>query len=660
MTRRSAFLITAAAILPLILLLVLQASFAAREQRQRVENEALAQARVVIAAADAEVSRSIGALDVLASAEAIVRGDMAAAYERAKGATDSQADWVGAILMRVADGRVIFDTRKPFDPANRGQRPTVARPPPFATLVSSGEGCPCVALTRDAAGPGGPYKLTILHSAKPFVQLLPPARGRYEVSALAAADGRFVARSLNNDSTVGRPASKYLRAAVAGGKPSGLYRGYTLEGFANYTAFARSGLTGWSAHVAMTNQAIDAPRMRALGSLAFAGLLSLAFAGLMVLFVIRQIGESRRSAERLQQTQKLEALGQLTGGIAHDFNNLLTPIVGALDLLSKRQDLGERARRIAANGLSSANRAARLTGQLLAFSRQQKLTLKQVDLCVLLEDIRELLEQSAGGAERLSLHFTGDSCWAETDALQLELAMINLILNARDASPPNSPISVSVTPARLRRQDAWRVVVADLGSGMPESVRARAFEPFFTTKQTGRGTGLGLAQVFAFARQSSGEVQIDSAEGAGTRVSILLPACDPQEVKYAEAASAAEEHGQGLAILIVDDQADVRETISLTLEEDGHEVGVAESAAEALEKMAERPYALAVVDFAMPGMNGAELIAEARRLYPAMRFLIVTGYLDSDAVEAAAPGTPILAKPFEPEQLRRKVREIAG
>ena len=659
MTRRSAFLITAAAILPLVLLFVLQASFAAREQRQRVENEALAQARVIIAASDAEVSRSIGALDVLASAEAIVRGDMEAAYQRSKGAANSQEHWVGVILTRARDGRLVFDTRKPFDRENAAP-PTISRPPPFASLVLPGKGCPCVAFTRDAAGAGGPYKLTILHSARPFFNLLPRKGGLYEVSAIATADGRFVARSLKNEQMVGRLGTDYLRVAAVGGEASGLYSGVTLEGFANYTAFARSDLTGWSAHVAMANRALDSPRFRALGSLALAGLLSLAFAALMVVLVLRQIGESRRSAERLQQTQKLEALGQLTGGIAHDFNNLLTPIVGALDLLSKREELGDRARRIAANGLSSANRAAKLTGQLLAFSRQQKLTLRQVDLCVLLEDIRELLEQSAGGAERLSLHLSGTSCWAETDALQLELALINLILNARDASPPGSPIGVSVTPARLRGQDAWKLVVADQGAGMSESVRARAFEPFFTTKQTGRGTGLGLAQVFAFARQSSGEVQIESTQGIGTSVSILLPACAPPRGEAPAPASMPARPGERLDILVVDDQADVRETIRLTLEEDGHRVEAAESGAEALEKMAARAFALAVVDFAMPGMNGAELIAAARPLYPDMRFLIVTGYLDSEAVEVAAPGTAILAKPFEPDQLRNRVREIAA
>ncbi|MEO7654593.1 MAG: response regulator [Sphingomicrobium sp.] len=660
MTRRSAFLIIAAAILPLILLFVLLVGFAAREQRQRVETEARAQAELIVAASDAAVARTIGALDVLANAEAIARGDMAAAYRRVRGAAELEPDWAGVTLIRTADEAIMFDTRLPFGARTGQQAVGVGNSLSFAPVIRAGAGCPCVALSRDAAGVGGPYRLTVLHSTRPFARLLPSIQGRYEVSALVTGEGRFVARSIKDAERVGRPGSKYLRAAVAGGAASGLYSGYTLEGFANYTAFARSRLTGWSAHLAMANRTIDAPRLRALGSLALAGLLSLAFAGILILFVLRQISEGRLAAERLQQTQKLEALGQLTGGIAHDFNNLLTPIVGALDLLSKRQDIDDRARRIAANGISSANRAAKLTGQLLAFSRQQKLTLKQVDLCALLEDIRPLLEQSAGDAERLLLHFAHDNCWAETDPLQLELALINLILNARDASPADSPIGVSVTPAKLRGKDAWRLLVADQGSGMPDAVKSRAFEPFFTTKQTGRGTGLGLAQVFAFARQSSSEVQIDSAPGAGTRVSLLLPVGVPPPREEAVPASAPPAPGGGLDILIVDDQPEVRETLTVTLEDDGHRVDSADSGAAALALMAKRSYALGVIDFAMPGMNGAELIAMARSLYPAMRFLIVTGYLDSEAVEAAAPGTAILAKPFDPDRLRLMVSELTG
>ena len=658
MTRRSVFLIIAAAILPLILLLVLQAGYAAREQRQRVETEALTEAKVIIAAADAEVARAIGALDVLASADVIRGGDMAGAYRRAKGTAESEPHWAGVTLTRVADGAVMFDTRAPFG-SRREAQPTIAFTLPLAPVVRTGRGCPCIALSHEAEGAGGPYRLTVLHSTKPFTRLLPSRYGRYEVSALVNGEGRFIARSLKNSERVGQVGSKYLVGAVSRRTPSGLYSGYTLEGFPNYTAFARSRLTGWSAHLAMANKTIDEPRLRALGSLGIAGLLSLAFAAILIVFVLRQISESRRAAERMQQTQKLEALGQLTGGIAHDFNNLLTPIVGALDLLSKRQDIDARARRIATNGLTSANRAARLTGQLLAFSRQQKLTLREVDLCALLADIRELLEQSAGGADRLALHLAQDSCWAETDPLQLELALINLIINARDASPAGSPITVSIAPTKLRGDDAWQLEVADHGSGMADEVKARAFEPFFTTKATGHGTGLGLAQVFAFARQSRGEVQIDSAPGAGTRVSIILPLCAPPPSVVAEAVAAPTAPEAGFDILVVDDQPEVRETIGLTLEDDGHRVEVADSAAAALALMAKRGFALAVVDFAMPGMNGAELIAAARPLYPAMKFLIVTGYLESAAVETAAPGIIVLGKPFDPDQLRRAVREAA-
>ena len=245
MTRRSAFLIVAAAILPLILLFVLQLGFAAREQRQRVENEALAQAKVVISASDAEVARAIGALDVLASADAITRGDVEAAFQRAKGAVDSQDDWVAVILTRAKDGALVFDTRIPL--GDRAGRPEsdVGDLQPFA-VVPSGPGCPCVAMRRPAAGRGGPYWLTVLQSTRPLASLLPPTEGLYEVSALVTDRGMFIARSLEGARTVGRPATKYVRAAVATKAPSGLYRGRTYEGLANYTAFARSELTGWS------------------------------------------------------------------------------------------------------------------------------------------------------------------------------------------------------------------------------------------------------------------------------------------------------------------------------------------------------------------------------------------------------------------------------
>ncbi len=660
MTRRSALLIIAAAILPLLLLLVLQTGFAAREQRQRVENDALAEAKLIVAASDAELARTIGALDVLSRATAVVGGDIAASYERARKEAAAERDWAGVMMRRAADGKILFDTRRPFGATDITDSPKPDSTLPVGPVIRSGQGCPCVAVSREATGVGGPYILTVLHSTRPFARLLPPTSGPYEVSALVTGEGVFVTRSVRNSERVGQPGSTYLRAAVAGKKPSGLYSGFTLEGFESYTAFARSRMTDWSAHIAMSNRSIDALRMRSFGSLALAGLLSLLFAALMVVFVLRQISEGRRSAERLQQTQKLEALGQLTGGIAHDFNNLLTPIVGALDLLSKNESLGDRARRIAANGLASANRAAKLTGQLLAFSRQQKLSLSKVDLCALIEDIRPLLEQSAGGVGQLSLKLAMEKCWVETDPLQFELALINLVLNARDASPPDALITVAVAPVRFRDAGAWQLTVIDQGIGMPEAVRERAFEPFFTTKQTGRGTGLGLAQVFAFALQTHGEVTIDSAPGEGTRVLLILPACAPPPIEAAAPVAAAPHKTGGLDILIVDDQPEVRETITLVLEEEGHRVEAVDSGEAALARMAERKFALGLIDFAMPGMNGAELIAEASTLDPGMRFVIITGYLDSEAVEAAAPGTPILAKPFDPERLRRMVWEIAG
>ena len=659
MVKRSLWLIIAAAVLPLLTFFLLQSAFAAREQRQKLEDEAIAQARVVVSSSDALLARSIGALDALSTVQALQDGDIAATYRRAGQIAALEPDWSSVIVVRATDGAGLFDLRMPFGaPVAAARRPQTAGLV-IGPVIRDGHGCPCVALTRGARGKGGPYFVTALISTRPFLAVLPATGARYGVSAVVDGHGIFIARSMNYAKQVGRPASKFVRAAVASQAATGFYRGVTLEGFENYSAFARSPLSGWSAHVALASGAIDSPRLQALGSLGFAALLSLALASVLVAFGIRQLTATRRLTERMQQAQKLEALGQLTGGIAHDFNNLLTPIVGALDILSQRKELDERGRRIAKGGLASANRAAKLTGQLLAFSRQQKLSLEPLDICAMLADIEPLLQQSAGG-NRLDLDVAPGACWVNTDSTQLELALLNLVINARDASESDQAIAISVREGHTRGRDAWALTVADHGAGMPAHVKARAFDPFFTTKEQGRGTGLGLAQVFAFAQQSHGEVLIDSELGKGTRVTLLLPSCSPPEAVTGAAPVERTAAAGRLRLLVVDDDAAVRAAIVAVLEEDGHEVDHAAGGEEALSLIAGKAYALTLVDFAMPGMNGVEFIVQARVQHPDQRFVIVTGYLDSEAVEIAAPGTPVVTKPFDPDALRRLVRELAA
>jgi CheY-like chemotaxis protein len=261
----------------------------------------------------------------------------------------------------------------------------------------------------------------------------------------------------------------------------------------------------------------------------------------------------------------------------------------------------------------------------------------------------------------LQLQLPLGPCWTRTDLTQFELAILNLVINARDASPAGSPIAIALEAGTLAAAPAWLLSVADRGSGMPETVRRRAVEPFFSTKAHGHGTGLGLAQVFGVAQQSSGELEIDSSVGQGTRALLTLPACDPPAPAPATPTDrVADRPLRSLQLLVVDDDSEVRVAIVQALEQDGHRIDSVGNGATALEAIRQQSFDLALVDFAMPEMNGAELIVEARRLRPDLPFLIVTGYLDSDAVAAAAPNVPVIRKPFEPDDLRRTVRQLCG
>ncbi len=295
--------------------------------------------------------------------------------------------------------------------------------------------------------------------------------------------------------------------------------------------------------------------------------------------LIAEAAERERTEARLRQAQKMEAVGQLTGGVAHDFNNLLAAIVGNLELILARAE-GERLKKWASNALLAAERGAKLTGQLLTFSRMQRLTLGPVDVNALVEGMRNLIERSLGPAVELRLDLDADVHTAVADANQLELAILNLAINARDAMPEGGRLTIATAPARWSGNGEQPppeagfvgVSVIDTGSGMPRDVVERAFEPFFTTKGLGKGTGLGLSQVYGIAKQSGGTVTIDSQPGRGTTVRLILPRADGAAV----AASAASDRDSAAAgarpwpatVLVVDDDADVRR---LLVESSGHD-----------------------------------------------------------------------------------------
>jgi PAS domain S-box-containing protein len=384
--------------------------------------------------------------------------------------------------------------------------------------------------------------------------------------------------------------------------------------------------------------------------------------------VIRLIGSSRDvtrqvlAEEALRQSQKMEAVGQLTGGIAHDFNNLLGAVVGCLDLIRRKPAEAEKVRRLAEAGLEAAERGTRLTGQLLAFSRAQRLELRPVVVSELVDGMRDLLTRTLGPMVRLQVRCEEDGA-VLSDPTQLEMAILNLAINARDAMPEGGNLTIAMN-VRLMQHDAEladgeyvELSVTDTGSGMSAEVVTRAFDPFFTTKGTGKGTGLGLSQVYGMARQAGGTARIESKPGAGTTVRLYLPRTAAGAVMKAEPEAGKADGALGSAtILVVDDDADVRRMLVASLDSLGYLVREAEDGQAGLAALAEHGVDLMIVDFAMPGLNGAEVASAARQRWPGLPIVMASGYADTAAIEAAiGRDAPVLRKPFRVSDLQATV-----
>ena len=371
----------------------------------------------------------------------------------------------------------------------------------------------------------------------------------------------------------------------------------------------------------------------------------------------------RQAEEALRQSQKLEAIGQLTGGIAHDFNNLLTPIVGSFDLLQRKCRDDPQALRLISSALQSAERARLLVQRLLAFARRQHLETRAIDLEQLVRDMLDLIERSLGPRIEVRVEMAADLPAACVDPNQLEVALLNLAVNARDAMPEGGAISISAKAADvgsgalgLAEGRYVRLSVSDDGTGMPPETLARAIEPFFTTKPIGKGTGLGLSMVHGLAAQSGGQLTLESKPGEGTTATLWLPAAD-----MSHAVSAAQDHGpelpaRSLSVLLVDDDDLVRAGAAAMLEAIGHSVVQVASATHALERIASGDgFDVLVTDQRMPCMTGIELIGRVRFLRPELPAVLITGY--ADAIDPCASTLPVLAKPFRAAELARAVAE---
>ncbi|ANK88835.1 MULTISPECIES: response regulator [unclassified Rhizobium] len=376
--------------------------------------------------------------------------------------------------------------------------------------------------------------------------------------------------------------------------------------------------------------------------------------------------EREEALAQLFEAQKLDTIGHLTGGVAHDFNNLLMAVLGSLNLLKKRLPADERSERLVTNAIQAAERGTALTQRLLAFARRQELKPQAVDFLRLFENVEDLLAKAVGPRVEIRKRIPAELEPLLVDSNQLELALLNLFVNARDALESGGVVTVAAAaedarPAGLAGGDYIKISVSDDGEGMDEATVLRAAEPFFTTKGIGKGTGLGLSMVHGLAAQSGGSIQISSTRGKGTTVSLWLPIAQSiakaQPAVVPAAAEPLKPLSRSLAILVVDDDALVRTGTVAMLEDLGHLPREAASATQALEILAGgQECDLVITDHAMPGMTGAELARHLRSAFPDLPVILASGYVE--LAEDQGLGRMLrMAKPFTQEQLQAAMDE---
>jgi signal transduction histidine kinase len=386
---------------------------------------------------------------------------------------------------------------------------------------------------------------------------------------------------------------------------------------------------------------------------------------------ITDISEQRSLESQLIQAQKMDAIGKLTGGIAHDFNNLLAAVIGGLSLIERRANLADEQQRILGMTKRAAEQGSELVRQLLAFARRQRLQPDPVELGDLREAVSNLLAHTLGGLVNVEWR-VADAVWTVfADRSQLELALVNLIINARDAMPSGGTVTViaenrDVPDDELPGMPSGeyvRICVADTGTGISPEHLEKVLEPFFTTKDVGKGSGLGLSMVYGFAKQSNGAFRLDSEWGNGTQAELWLPRAPHSALGKAEPLPDPESRPlRPLKVLLVDDHPEVRSTTAALLEDCGHEVRQADNGAVALDLLKKRKcdFDILITDYAMPHLSGTDFLREARLLCPEVPALLVTGYAEIESIRDRPPSVEVLLKPFTPAKLEAAIVRSCG
>ena len=673
---RQLVLLVLAAILPLVALSAALGAAALSQGQTEMQRDAVSRVSIVATSVQRELDAQIEVLETL-SHSPLLDGPLDEARFKlyAQRLLGQQKLWMAVTLIG-PDGERLMDVpelpsrvsrhvvdQATFDQVLRTKAPRIGRilrppmriPPVFAIFAP---------VVRD-----GRVKYVVSAVIEPLrvratLSQNPLPRGW--LSALVDQHGRFIARSLHGDALAGSPGSPTLQAAVRRGG-DGSYKGVSLEGRPIITFYQTLPESGWSVHVAIPREVYAAPSQRALLLVGGGGALSFLLVAMFLALLSREIRLRQRQSTALEEGRRLEALGRMTGGVAHDFNNILMVVQGSAELLKRRLVGDDRAERLADAIVAGAQRGQTLTRQLLAFGRKSSHRPEDFRLQDRIDQLLAMLQSSAPAQIAIGIQVPADTWPILADPHALEVALINLAVNARDAIPGQGRIDLSSANVSLHEGrdegteldgDFVAVSMSDNGVGIPEQHLAHVFEPFYTTKPVGRGTGLGLSQVYGFAKQSGGAVTIRSRPGEGTTVTLYLPRGHERP-----AAAAPRKEGRAIKaigrVLLVEDNAEVAEVMAAMLEALGYGVTRAPNAAAALRRLqAGEAFDVLLSDIVMPdGPSGLELAERARQLRPDLPLLLMTGYSEALA-NGAAHGFPVLAKPFGQEAMAAAIRSV--
>jgi signal transduction histidine kinase/ActR/RegA family two-component response regulator len=659
---RTVLLLLIAALIPTLLLAAGGAYFAIRAKRSELESRAIADARIISQSVDRHLESQVDLVEALAASPALDSpADLTFFREVALRERVRHPNWLAVILLDPTGGWAVHTEaaragRRAVDSASF-RRALTSRTPVVGEMRRGERGLWGLPVRAPVIRDGKlTYVATVVSRPDDFRSLLRALRPPPDwIISIVNQDGQVVARSRGEAQFVGRPASPATLKARASG-PSGIYEGRTLEGISTMSAYWRSPKTGWSVHIGIPRAAFEQP-LRGMLALLVAGLvLSLVMTALFVWLLLRDLATRSAHAAAVEQAVRMDALGRLTGGVAHDFNNLLMIIQGNADTLARRLAEQEGAQRPLAAIRMATDRAAKMVRQLLTFARGGPVERQVVDLGGVIASAQLALEQTAGPSVRLNVQLPGDRLFVELDPLQLEAALINLCANARDAMPDGGDVTIAVE----RRGEVAQVEVRDSGAGFASDVAPRVFEPFFTTKSSGKGTGLGLTQVYGFMRAFGGSAAVSNGPGGHGVVTLRFPIAHGDLARREVAATEAPQTTGEARILVVEDDEDVRATTGAYLRESGLDVEEARDADEALVVLQRERFDAVVSDIVMPGsMNGAGLAKAIRRRWPSMPVLLVSGYSDS-AAEARSLGIAVVPKPYELSELERILRAMAS